>query len=313
MQKLLVSHFSLLFALIISCVASGQFHGFPVEIQSRLDSGEFEITDSDVLGFGIGSSPFVGAYFEYLDHTQSPPQERVIIRYNIGEDSVFSSTFSYDTTVIDMTGIVHLDASKRYSGPPYAFTLYLEKMDQVDEIIGGIFPHQTIRLAYLNAEALLGGVGSYRDCLIYDKYECTEPDDLSSQDTPQICLAKGCEISATFRLNRISYIPNGTDLEIDLDVFGSGQTEFPPLYEQRQSFPGFPDYEPDQSQSLLQRFELAEVQRGDVNRDGAINLLDIDRFVELLVAGDYRFEADVNEDLQFNLLDIAGFVSLISP
>lgn len=313
MQKLLVSNFSLLFTLIISSVASGQFHGFPEEIQSRFDSGEFVITQSDYLGLGIdGFSPTVGAFFEYLDVTQTPAEERVIIRYNIGGDSIFRSTFQYDTTDIAMTGIIHMDASKRYEGSFSSFTLFLEDMDQTDEIFTGIFPHSTIRLGYTSAEALISGFGDYRECIDYYDPECMYgTGDLFAQDTPQVCLAEGCEIGATFWMTRIGYFPSGTGLEIDLDPFAFGETEFPPLYEQRQSFPGFPDYDPDQSQSLFQRFELAPVLPGDINRDGVVNLLDVSPFVELINSGDYRFEGDINRDLRISLLDIPAFVNLL--
>ena len=51
---------------------------------------------------------------------------------------------------------------------------------------------------------------------------------------------------------------------------------------------------------------------GDVNRDGFVNLLDVDPFVVLLVAGTYQIEADINLDGAVDLLDVAAFVDLLS-
>lgn len=48
--------------------------------------------------------------------------------------------------------------------------------------------------------------------------------------------------------------------------------------------------------------------RGDVNFDGAIDLLDIAPFIERVVNGGYLFEADINGDDVVNLLDVSGFV-----
>ncbi|MEM9411724.1 MAG: hypothetical protein AAGA30_11465, partial [Planctomycetota bacterium] len=59
--------------------------------------------------------------------------------------------------------------------------------------------------------------------------------------------------------------------------------------------------------SLTDEFAL-----GDVNCDGAVNLLDIDPFVELLNIGGYNIKADINDDGAVNLLDIEGFVELLS-
>ncbi len=50
---------------------------------------------------------------------------------------------------------------------------------------------------------------------------------------------------------------------------------------------------------------------GDINRDGIVNLLDIQPFVDLLAAADFDKAADINGDGSVNLLDVAGFVELI--
>ena len=51
---------------------------------------------------------------------------------------------------------------------------------------------------------------------------------------------------------------------------------------------------------------------GDVNRDGAVNLLDIGPFVGVLSAGDFQVEADINKDGSSNLLDIDGFIEILA-
>jgi hypothetical protein len=50
---------------------------------------------------------------------------------------------------------------------------------------------------------------------------------------------------------------------------------------------------------------------GDVNRDGAVNGLDVDPFVELLTTGTYQVEGDMNEDGQVNGLDVDPFVAAL--
>ena len=56
----------------------------------------------------------------------------------------------------------------------------------------------------------------------------------------------------------------------------------------------------------------AEVLRGDLNGDGAVDLLDVAPFVDAITASTYSFAADVNGDGEVNLLDIAPFVEAIS-
>ena len=51
---------------------------------------------------------------------------------------------------------------------------------------------------------------------------------------------------------------------------------------------------------------------GDVNRDGVVNLLDIEPFIDLLSGGGYQIEADINQDGVVNLIDIEPFVDLLS-
>ena len=51
---------------------------------------------------------------------------------------------------------------------------------------------------------------------------------------------------------------------------------------------------------------------GDANLDGAINLLDVQPFVNLLSNGDYLPEADFNNDGNVNLLDVAPFVDSLA-
>ncbi|MEM9412067.1 MAG: dockerin type I domain-containing protein, partial [Planctomycetota bacterium] len=51
---------------------------------------------------------------------------------------------------------------------------------------------------------------------------------------------------------------------------------------------------------------------GDVNDDGAVNLLDITPFVDFISNGGFDPAADINGDGVINLLDIDGFVDLLN-
>ena len=53
-------------------------------------------------------------------------------------------------------------------------------------------------------------------------------------------------------------------------------------------------------------------QIGDINRDGFVDLLDVEPFVEVLSNGHSQNEADINRDGVVNLLDIAPFVELLT-
>lgn len=51
---------------------------------------------------------------------------------------------------------------------------------------------------------------------------------------------------------------------------------------------------------------------GDVNCDGAVNLLDVSPFVDVVSTGLYDAKADINQDGIVDLLDVAPFVELLS-
>ena len=51
---------------------------------------------------------------------------------------------------------------------------------------------------------------------------------------------------------------------------------------------------------------------GDVNQDGAVDLLDVAPFVNLLTSGGFLCEADVNEDGVLDLLDVTPFVNILT-
>lgn len=50
----------------------------------------------------------------------------------------------------------------------------------------------------------------------------------------------------------------------------------------------------------------------DVNRDGVVDLLDVEPFKIQVISGGFQVEADVNGDGKVDLLDIAGFVDLLA-
>ncbi len=51
---------------------------------------------------------------------------------------------------------------------------------------------------------------------------------------------------------------------------------------------------------------------GDLNRDGVVNLLDVDPFIDLISEGNFQVEGDVNQDGVVNLLDVEPFIDLLS-
>lgn len=57
---------------------------------------------------------------------------------------------------------------------------------------------------------------------------------------------------------------------------------------------------------------IPELSFGDTNLDGAVNLLDIGPFIQLIGGGGYQIEADVNKDGAVNLLDVGPFVMILS-
>ena len=57
---------------------------------------------------------------------------------------------------------------------------------------------------------------------------------------------------------------------------------------------------------------LRELILGDVNLDGAVDLLDVSQFVDRLSTGSYQDEADINCDGEVNLLDVAPFIAILA-
>ena len=51
---------------------------------------------------------------------------------------------------------------------------------------------------------------------------------------------------------------------------------------------------------------------GDINCDGAVNLLDVTPFIDAIASGDFNFAADINQDGAVDLLDVGLFVELLA-
>ena len=64
--------------------------------------------------------------------------------------------------------------------------------------------------------------------------------------------------------------------------------------------------------SLRFRISSEPTLLGDVNRDVAVNFLDIAPFIALLATGEFQAEADTNGDGEVDFLDIGTFISLLS-
>jgi hypothetical protein len=68
----------------------------------------------------------------------------------------------------------------------------------------------------------------------------------------------------------------------------------------------------DFEQLAIPAFMGSELLLGDVNRDGLVNLLDVQPFVDLLTSGGFQAEADINQDGVVNLLDVDPMVALLT-
>ena len=68
---------------------------------------------------------------------------------------------------------------------------------------------------------------------------------------------------------------------------------------------------PSPDKVILSDFEPGFIL-GDVNGDGAVNLLDVQPFIVVLTTGPFNPAADINMDGQVNLLDVGPFVALLS-
>ena len=70
----------------------------------------------------------------------------------------------------------------------------------------------------------------------------------------------------------------------------------------------------NQAMTLIATYQVVDAVfvLGDINGDGAVNLLDVGPFVDLIGAGGFELEADINEDGVVNLLDVGPFVDLLS-
>jgi hypothetical protein len=71
------------------------------------------------------------------------------------------------------------------------------------------------------------------------------------------------------------------------------------------------DYNATVNKTFVRAAFVPEFDLGDVNRDGDVNGLDVDPFVDLVLTGSYQDEADMNEDTVVNGLDVDPFVAAI--
>ena len=76
-------------------------------------------------------------------------------------------------------------------------------------------------------------------------------------------------------------------------------------------FSGFLIHEPQLQEINLVVEAIDPILLGDINRDGSVNLLDVNPMIELISSGSFQVEGDINFDGQVNLLDVTGFVGLL--
>lgn len=72
-----------------------------------------------------------------------------------------------------------------------------------------------------------------------------------------------------------------------------------------------PDVSVNVVASIVLTGELTPFVIGDVNCDGAVNLLDVNPFLDALISTSFTPKADINQDGAVNLLDVDGFVDLL--
>ena len=65
------------------------------------------------------------------------------------------------------------------------------------------------------------------------------------------------------------------------------------------------------SNDILVLLNQSGVLLGDVNLDGAVNLLDVGPFIQV-ISNEFQCEADVNQDGAVNLLDVQPFVDILT-
>ena len=58
--------------------------------------------------------------------------------------------------------------------------------------------------------------------------------------------------------------------------------------------------------------QTSDLILGDVNRDGNVNFLDIQPFIEALASQEFQAEADIDQNGVVNFLDISPFIGLLS-
>ena len=66
------------------------------------------------------------------------------------------------------------------------------------------------------------------------------------------------------------------------------------------------------SPQVIGQWQVVALILGDVNGDGAVNLLDVDPFIDRVSNGSFQAEADINQDGVVNLLDVGPFVNLLN-
>ena len=124
-----------------------------------------------------------------------------------------------------------------------------------------------------------------------------------------IAAAEGCTAFGPLYLDEATAVTFGpltspVDMQIELPA-GSGQFWIQARAIDSTGTAG------NTSNLVMLEFEV-EFLLGDVNRDGAVNLLDVQPFVDLLSSSDFQAEADTNGDGAVNLLDVASFIDLLS-
>ena len=279
---------------------------FPDEIQDRFDSVDFVLAGSEPIGANVpGFDGSIGTLYQILDLTNGV-DSLVLLEYQLGGSSVSDSFGNVSPLSGSIFILGRLDYLERQANQ---FTLYLEKV--TPSVIEGNFEHETVDLEFIDNETLNAGQAKY--CFEDQVYpeECGppvcdgSPNTLLSKNRPLQCIGLCCGVSAQVRLPGVEYCGNPSVL-IPLEEFDFSDPDFNLVYEHTSFSTKYESF------LSVQRFEIPLLQKGDVNEDGTVNLLDVDEFVDCLSSGKYDYQCDMDCNESVNLLDVPVFIAVLA-
>ena len=303
------SHFlnSFLMIFFMGSLCSTKGHaqlGFPADIQSEFDSGNYTL---DQTGF-------LNSFANYYFYSDSAGRQRFAIEYSVGNQSIhdLEGGFGGPIPLYGKVWIAGLRTSSSDDGGFFScgvssiagFTMYLEQVRPIQFPISN-FPEETFFVS-LNREALLQSHGSF-SWLIDERKAVGN----MCSEGPWFCLGTDCEIGGMINMIGLEFEETSPDVFNLVLNFSDSRTELYSHYSSAPDFKGKPGF------LTCQKFELGCATGGsgipgDVTGDFEVNLLDVSSFVCALQTGNYVEEADVSGDGFLTLLDVIFFVDILS-